>query len=168
MNIATILDMAAEAFGDRVGVVCGKRRLTYAQLRTCAHQAAAAIKAANAKYVALLDVNSPAAPVAIFAAAYAGVPFVPLNYRLTKAEINELIDRVAPAYLITSADYQPLVAHRGDLQIVLRDAFLDLPIAPQTIEAGDDPRAVAVQLFTSGTTGKPKAAILRHENLMSY
>ena len=168
MNIATILDMAAEAFGDRVGVVCGKRRLTYAQLRTCAHQAAAAIKAANAKYVALLDVNSPAAPVAIFAAAYAGVPFVPLNYRLTKAEINELIDRVAPAYLITSADYQPLVAHRGDLQIVLRDAFLDLPIAPQPIEAGDDPRAVAVQLFTSGTTGKPKAAILRHENLMSY
>jgi acyl-CoA synthetase (AMP-forming)/AMP-acid ligase II len=33
---------------------------------------------------------------------------------------------------------------------------------------GEDPRAVAVQLFTSGTTGKPKAAILRHENLMSY
>ena len=27
---------------------------------------------------------------------------------------------------------------------------------------------VAVQLFTSGTTAKPKAAILRHENLMSY
>jgi acyl-CoA synthetase (AMP-forming)/AMP-acid ligase II len=168
MNIATILDMAAEAFGDRIGAVCGKRRLTYAQLREDAHKAAAAIKASGAQYVALLDVNSPAAPVAIFGAAYAGVPFVPLNYRLTKAEINELVDRVAPAYVVTSADYQPLIAHRQDVQIVLRDHFLDLPIAPHAIEAGDDPRAVAVQLFTSGTTGKPKAAILRHENLMSY
>lgn len=169
MNIATILDMAAEAFGDRVAVACGDSRYTYAELRESAYRAAAAIKASNAQYVALLDVTSPAAPIAIFAAAFAGVPYVPLNYRLTKPELNELIERVAPAYLITSPDYAKLLEPREGVQVVDRATFLSLPATDAALpEIGDDPRAVAVQLFTSGTTGKPKAAILRHENLMSY
>lgn len=167
MNIATILDMAAEAFGDRVGVVSGSQRLNYAELREKVYAAAAVIKASGAKYVALLDVNSPAGPVALFAAAYAGVPYVPINYRLTAAEINELIERVAPAFLVVNADTRKLMQPRADVQLMDRDTFLRLPAAEPAI-AGDDPRDVAVQLFTSGTTGKPKAAILRHENLMSY
>ena len=169
MNIATILDMAAEAFGDRLGVVCGQQRLSYAELRQRAWNAAAAIKASGASYVALLDVTSPAAPVALFAAAYAGVPYVPLNYRLTKAEINELVARVAPAYLVTSPDYAKLVDAHAGVTLVDRLAFMSLPdITGEPPIPGDDPREVAVQLFTSGTTGKPKAAILRHENLSSY
>lgn len=167
MNIATILDMAAEAFGDRVGVVSGSQRLTYADLREKAYAAAAAIKASGAKYVALLDVNSPAGPVALFGSAYAGVPYVPINYRLTPAEINELVERVAPALLIVNADTRKLIQPRADVQLMDRETFMNLPAAEPAI-AGDDPREVAVQLFTSGTTGKPKAAILRHENLMSY
>jgi long-chain acyl-CoA synthetase len=43
MNLSTILDMAADAFGDRVGVVCGDTRLTYAALRGKAHAAARAV-----------------------------------------------------------------------------------------------------------------------------
>ena len=170
MNIATILDMAAEAFGERTALVCGATRMSYAELRERARAAAGAIRASGATYAALLDINSPAAPVAIFAAAYAGVPYVPLNYRLTAPELNELVERVAPAYLVTSADYARLLKPRGDVQVVDRAEFLELPasLAADLPEPGDDPRAVAVQLFTSGTTGKPKAAILRHENLMSY
>jgi long-chain acyl-CoA synthetase len=169
MNIATILDMAAEAFGDRVAVVAGERRYTYAQLRASAYAAAAKIRESGAKYVALLDINSPAVPITLFGAAYAGVPYVPLNYRLTRPEINELVARVTPALLVAGADYRGLVDARADLSILNRAELLALP--PWTGEPfapGEDPRAIAVQLFTSGTTGKPKAAILRHENLMSY
>jgi acyl-CoA synthetase (AMP-forming)/AMP-acid ligase II len=169
MNIATILDMAAEAFGERIAVVSGGSRISYAELRGMAQRAAAAIRASQASYAALLDVNGPAAPVAIFAAAYAGVPYVPLNYRLTRTEINELVERIAPAYLVAGADYRALLQPRDGVQVVLREDFLSLPEGAEALpEPGDDPRAVAVQLFTSGTTGKPKAAILRHENLMSY
>jgi len=170
MNIATILDMAAEAFGDRVGVVAGAERWTYAQLREAAWRAAQQFKASGASYVALLDVVSPAAPVAIFGAAYAGIPYVPLNYRLTRPEINELIGRIAPAVLIAGRDYLPLIDPRKDVTVLERGAFMDAAKQGESapVAAGEDPRAVAVQLFTSGTTGKPKAAILRHENLMSY
>ncbi len=168
MNISMILDMAAEAFGDRIAVVCGESRFSYAELQRAAINAAAVIKASGAQYVALLDVTSPAAPVALFAAAYAGVPYVPLNYRLTAAELNELVARIAPAYLITSANYAELLLPRADVQLVDRAAFLSLPSSREAPTPSDDPRDIAVQLFTSGTTGKPKAAILRHENLSSY
>jgi long-chain acyl-CoA synthetase len=168
MNISMILDMAAEAFGDRVAVVCGSERYTYAELRDKALRAATRIKASGATYVALLDVASPAAPVAIFGAAYAGLPYVPLNYRLTAPEINELVARIAPALMITSAEYRKLLEPRADLQVIDRAEFLSLADEPAEPTPAEDPREVAVQLFTSGTTGKPKAAILRHENLMSY
>jgi acyl-CoA synthetase (AMP-forming)/AMP-acid ligase II len=169
MNIATILEMAAEAFGDRVAVVGCERRYTYVQLRAAAQAAAALFRRSGARCVALLDVNSPAVPTALFGAAYAGIPYVPLNYRLTRAEINELLGRVTPALLIAGAEFRQLVEPRADLQVMNRAELLALPPpSGEPIAPGDDPRAIAVQLFTSGTTGKPKAAILRHENLMSY
>lgn len=170
MNLSTILDMAAEAFGDRTAVVSGTQRLDYATLRERAWALAAYVKQSGAQVLGLLDVASPAMPVAVFAAAYAGVPFVPLNYRLTPPELDALLARITPVCLVTGPAYAAQVAPRDGLQCLGRDAALALPAvaadaAPQPAE---DPRAVAVQLFTSGTTGQPKAAILRHENLMAY
>lgn len=168
MNISTILDMAADAFGERVGVVAGGQRLSYAQLRQAAWGLARRLQGSGAKYCALLDVNSPAAPIAIFGAAYAGIPYVPLNYRLTQPEIEALIERVAPAVLITSDEFATRLPPRADVQRIDRAELLAMGEGAEPVAAQEDPRAVAVQLFTSGTTGKPKAAILRHENLMSY
>ena len=170
MNLSTILDMAADAFGDRVGVVCGDTRLTYAELRMRAHAGARMLRAIDARHLALLDVNSPAAPVAIFAAAYAGIPYVPINYRLTPEEINELVARVAPAVLVAGDEARQRLDAHDDVRVMSRAAFLSLPIdeAAGPPVPPEDPRAIAVQLFTSGTTGRPKAAILRHENLMAY
>ena len=169
MNIATILDMAAEAFGDRTGLVCAGRRLSYAAIQARAVAAAVHFKARGAARVVLLDVNSPAAPAAIFGAAYAGIPYVPINYRLTRAEINALLARVAPAVVVAAEEYAALIDPLDGIDVLSREAFLNLP-APvgEVPQPSEDPRAVAVQLFTSGTTGQPKAAILRHENLMAY
>ena len=160
--------MAAEAFGERTALVCGEMRLSYAGLREKAQAAAARFKASGVSCVGLLDVTSPAAAVAIFGAAYAGVPYVPLNYRLTRPELNELIARIAPCLLVAGAEYRALVDAREGVQLMARGEFLALAAPVELLAPGEDPRAVAVQLFTSGTTGKPKAAILRHENLMSY
>ncbi|TAM12171.1 MAG: long-chain fatty acid--CoA ligase [Nevskiaceae bacterium] len=168
MNISTLLDMAAEAFGERTAVVCGDVRLDYATLRQRAWALAAHVRASGAQALSLLDVSSPAFPVAVFAAAYAGVPFVPLNYRLTKAELDTLLARVTPAVLVVGPPYEALAAGHAGLQVLPRAAALALPAPGAGPEVVEDPRAVAVQLFTSGTTGRPKAAILRHENLVSY
>jgi acyl-CoA synthetase (AMP-forming)/AMP-acid ligase II len=169
MNISTLLDMAAEAFGDRIAVVSGVARLDYAQLREQAYRAARRFKTSGAQHVALLDVTSPAAVVALYGAAYAGLPYVPINYRLTRGEINALLARVAPVLVIAGPEQRAQIDPVEGVTVLDRADLLALPDdggAPPM--AGEDPSAVAVQLFTSGTTGAPKAAILRHENLTSY
>lgn len=170
MNIAMALEMAAECYPDRIAVTSGGASMTYAQILAAARVAGAAIRESGCRYVGLLDINSLAVPVAIFAAAYAGVPYVPMNYRLTKLELEELLGRIAPAFLIADQAYVGPLSLPEGIRVVSRDEFLALAqaAAPDDAPAVGEPQDTAIQLFTSGTTGKPKAAILRHENLMSY
>jgi acyl-CoA synthetase (AMP-forming)/AMP-acid ligase II len=118
----------------------------------------------------VLDTSSPAVPIALFGAAMAGIPYVPLNYRLPRAQLDSLIERVSPAYLVAEETHLAAYQSLPNATVLGRDEFLDatLSVEPSETSWPDDPSAIAVQLFTSGTTGTPKAAILRHEHLVSY
>lgn len=169
MNLAMLLDMAADGFGDREAVRCGSVVLRYDELRSAARAAAAIFAASGCQHAALLDETSPAVPIALFASAWAGVPFVPLSYRLADAEVDALLDRVVPVQLVTDAVRAKRLADRDGVATLTRHALLgvrddgDAPIA--FAEDGD---AIAILLFTSGTTGVPKAAVLRHRHLVAY
>ena len=170
MNLVMALEMAAECHPERVAVSSGGLHLSYSDLLTAARAGAEIIRAADVKYLGVLDVNSPAVPIALYAAAYAGVPYVPMNYRLTKPELEALLGRIAPALLITDDPVlAPLDVPRG-IKVMLRGEFqrVALSFTPEAMSAQAEPHDTAIQLFTSGTTGKPKAAVLRHQNLMSY
>jgi len=170
MNIAMALEMAADSHPDRIAVTSGDARMTCGALLAAARTAGAAVRAAGVHYLGLLDINSLAVPVALYAAAYAGVPYVPINYRLTGPELEELLARIAPALLIADPSYVKPLALPAGLQVRSSQEFLALARSggeALTAPAGE-PQDIAIQLFTSGTTGKPKAAVLRHENLMSY
>jgi acyl-CoA synthetase (AMP-forming)/AMP-acid ligase II len=169
MNISLVLQMAADAEPERIGLVCGGRRWSYRALLQAAQAAAADIASSGCSHVALLDESSEAAAIALFGAALAGVPYVPLNYRLADLDLASLLRRVAPAYIVGDAArierLGPDLAHR----IQSRTAFLAAVTASETVPSTDEPaEGIAVQLFTSGTTAAPKAAILRHANLLSY
>ena len=99
MNIHLILQMAAEAMGDRESITAGDQRLTYAELDQAARTIATKLK--DGQRLAYLAENHPAMPAAIFGAAMAGAPFVPINYRLAEEQIDALMERVKPALLIT-------------------------------------------------------------------
>ncbi|MFP6807403.1 MAG: class I adenylate-forming enzyme family protein [Pseudomonadales bacterium] len=168
MNIALFLQMAAEACPDRRALTHDGTHYTYAELFSGAKRAAFLFSTANCKFVSMLDTSSPATPIALMGAAIAGIPYVPLNYRLTEEQIVPLFDRISPAYLISGPrtetyDFDGWVVQDSN------DFLKDVLTGEETEVAwNEDPAAVAVQLFTSGTTGIPKAALLRHEHLVSY
>ena len=172
MNLMMLLEMAAEGMGDRVGVVSGDTRLTYGEIFEASGRAAARLRSSDAEHLAILDISSPVLPIAVFAAAWAGKPFVPLNYRLTGAELENLVGQITPAQLITENERVDSLAGLSGLEVIGRDDYL---AGAQHAEAESldrewsmDPDEIAILLFTSGTTGPPKAAVIRHKHLVSY
>jgi acyl-CoA synthetase (AMP-forming)/AMP-acid ligase II len=162
MNITMILEMAASA-GDRPAVVTGERSLSAARLLELAHAAAERFRRYPA--VLYLGANHLAYPVALFGAALAGVPLVPLNYRLGEQQLSALLARHPGALVLRQADLdgllEPSEASAPLDTVVPADASGEpLPADP------DDP--VAVLLYTSGTSAAPKAALLRHRHLLAY
>jgi len=172
MNTMMLLEMAASGFGDRRAVQNEGDAFSYQQLFDAAGTAAERVKASGAAHLAMLDVSTPALPVALFASGWAGVPFVPLNYRLTSEELDELFERITPALLVVSPERVDELSGRAGIEVISRDDFLaqargfETPPEPDTW--GMDPEDIAILLFTSGTTGPPKAAVLRHKHLVSY
>ena len=171
MNVMMLLEMAASGFGDRVGL--GSKHgggLTYQQMFDRAGAAAAFFMGAGVERVSLIDVSSPALPLTLFGSAWAGKPFVPLNYRLTADELRRLAAEVAPTVTVCEEQAQPKLFDIAGVQPILRDDFLRSIAAEQSAapEWGMDPDDIAILLYTSGTTGAPKAAVLRHKHLVSY
>lgn len=168
MNVALFLQMATEACPDRTAISYAGKHYTYQEIYAAAKRAAAKFSAAGCQYVSLLDESSPVVPVAFMGAAIAGIPYVPINYRLSQEQLDPLFQRIDPAYLILGPDQG---SYNFDNWVIETSSeFMDAVFSggDVDVDAHEDPSAVAVQLFTSGTTGTPKAATLRHEHLVSY
>ena len=93
MHVGMILEMAADSLGDRVAVGPLDGGLTFAELGHRARRAGTWLAGQPGDHVVLVDENSPAVPIALFGAAIAGKPFVPVNYRLADDRLR--VDRRA-------------------------------------------------------------------------
>ncbi|WP_405836053.1 class I adenylate-forming enzyme family protein [Streptomyces sp. NBC_01518] len=145
-----ILEMVASG-GDRPVVTANGRSLTASDLLARARAAAHCFRGHPA--VLYLSPSHLAYPVALFGAALAGIPFIPLNYRLGEHQLARLLARHPGALVLRPADLDALLSAEEDA-----DAE----------ELTQDQDSVAVVLYTSGTTAEPKAALLRHRHLLAY
>jgi acyl-CoA synthetase (AMP-forming)/AMP-acid ligase II len=170
MSISLLLEMAASSNPDRTAVVSGEIRLTTNELSALADGGAGIIAASGAQHAAYVGTGGVMLPLLLFSSARAGVAFTPLNYRLSEDGLRQLIDRLPTPLVIADAQYRDVVTGTGK-QVITSDEFIggartiepttDIPVFP-------DPDDVGVVLFTSGTTSKPKAVELTHNNLTNY
>ncbi len=166
-----ILEMAADGLAERVAIGPLDGGTSFAELGRSSRRAASVLGELPGEHVVLIDENSPAVAIGLFGAAIAEKPFVPVNYRLADDRLRAIVTKVAPAVVICGEGVADRISGIEGLEVMERHDFL-ARVDDEAVEERDgwgcDPDAIAVLLFTSGTTGDPKAAVLRHRNLASY
>jgi fatty-acyl-CoA synthase len=158
----------------RVALVHADREWTYAEVAERATRLAHGLAGAGVRpgdRVAYLGVNHPALLETLFAAGLLGASFVPLNTRLAVPELAYILADCGAATLIHAAPQAELAAAVRELVPALTligpDHYARL-LAEASAEPIDEPvagTAPCMIMYTSGTTGRPKGAVLTHDNI---
>ncbi|MFI6309682.1 class I adenylate-forming enzyme family protein [Nocardia fusca] len=163
--------MATDGMADRIAIGPRSAGTAYGEFGARVRRAAAFLVGLPGDKIGLIDVNSDAVPLALFSSVAVGKPYVPVNYRLTDAQLVQIVRRMAPATVVVGDGIADRIGDIEGIALVERKKLLDIAAdnsAPQIGAMTCEPDDIAVLLFTSGTTGEPKAAILRHRHLAGY
>ena len=188
-------ELAAESFcaivaeharnqGDVIAFTYGDEELSFAALDEGANRAANGLIALGVKpgdRVAFLGKNHPLYFEAFVGAARIGAVMTPVNWRLAAPEVAYILDNCGAQVVFVGEGFAAMIESvRADVPHVThiigidapefsgtdyrtwRDSFPATPPA-HVVKAGDD----ALQLYTSGTTGKPKGAVMTHGSILS-
>jgi fatty-acyl-CoA synthase len=170
VEVSLLLEMAAGSFPGRAALASTTGAISYEEAFARARATGAWLEGQPGDKLVFVGLNGPTFPIALFAAGLAGRPFVPLNYRLADDDLRKLVARAAPAVVVVDADMRARVADIAGVTVITRETLEAIGRNPAHRAADPVPadKDIAVLLFTSGTTGEPKAAVLRHANLTSY
>lgn len=179
-SLTKLLRSSVALYAEKEVLVDGDSRITYQdfqrQVDTLAYNLSQEWGAQQGDRVALLLNNSKEFCLSMFALAQLGVITVPLNTRLKSAEIQFMLDNSGARYLIADIDFWPELVEIKDKLTTVKEIFIvgswypegTLPFAnlqvpnPGGIMADIYEDDVAMIMYTSGTTGKPKGAMLTH------
>jgi len=183
-NLGQILTLQASQYPSKPAIIFGQKKINFAELNLYADRLAQGLRksgVAKGDRVALLLDNSPHFIISYFAVVKLGAIVIPVNHMFKYDEASYIISDSQASVLITSGIYLDMVSKIKENSPRLRNIFTtskertDIKsiyewiydpsnnFTQERIEKDD----IAVILYTSGTTGKPKGAMLSHGNLIS-
>jgi acyl-CoA synthetase (AMP-forming)/AMP-acid ligase II len=168
-TLVELLDRGRAARPERAALVFGAAQRTHAELHDRAARLGFALAAGGVRAgdrVALLLHNGLEFPESLLACHRIGACAVPINFRLASEEVAYILEDSGAAALITGVrlDGLPHLPFELDAGPVYEAAVAGCEPAPQADLREDD---AALLCYTSGTTGRPKGAVLSHGNLVA-
>ncbi len=177
MNVSDLVRAAASSSGTKVALVYGEtaadRELTFEQIDAEVDRVARGLAdrgVGRGERVVIAMPNVPHFVFAYFGALRAGAVAVPLNAMLSGPEITNVLEDAEPKIVLTAGSAGRVAAQAAaELAIPTVDAtsWDELGSLGGRFAAAAEPDDIAVLAYTSGTTGKPKGAMLSHGNLLA-
>lgn len=165
---------------DSVAIKFKGNSITYEQLDRTVNQYSSLLLKLGVKgedRVLLSCPNSPEFIYSYLSVVKTGAIIVPMNLQLTVEEITYLINDSEASFMIMHPAILQTIKHSKEsledlwnIKIIVLDEEFHRTIAEisdQAVEDFTDENAVSTFLYTSGTTGKPKAVMLSHKNLVT-
>ena len=171
-NLAELISAHADVRPDDIAVVEPRpvrRTMTWGELDAQVDALAAGFAAHGlvaGHRVGILGPNSIEFVLAYFAALRAGYVVVPINPLLTVTEVQQIVADSGLRVLLTAADQRFDGVHHVALTAAGLAPLAAADAAP--VSSPKDREALAVLLYTAGTSGEPKAAMLTHRALLSH
>ncbi|HEY5348529.1 MAG TPA: long-chain fatty acid--CoA ligase [Candidatus Lustribacter sp.] len=169
LSLASILGEAAARHNGKTALIAGSERISYGRLWEESRRYGARLRAMGVgpgDRVALLIANTPDFPRAYYGALAIGAVVVPVHALLTPGEIAYVLEDAGVKVLICAGAL--IAAGRAGAELagvrVYEAALPDDPPIEALVQR--DPSDDAVVLYTSGTTGKSKGAVLSQNNLI--
>jgi long-chain acyl-CoA synthetase len=176
LRVANVIREHASSRGDVVAIRCGTRVLTYGELHDRSSRLAQVLLSAGVRAgdrVAHLDRTAPEVVELLFATSKIGAVAVPLNWRLARAELETIVADAGCSVMIAGPEYRETareIAGGVSQQLEVIDTGVDYERRLES-QSPTDPghrggaSEVAVQMYTSGTTGLPKGVLTTQRNL---
>ena len=160
---------------EDTAIVHGKHRVSFAQLNDRAHQFASGVQASGlgvGHRLLLLTPNRPEVFEVLIGAARVGVVVVPMNWRLSPNELLDIAIEAQADGIVVDPSLAHLVADvipQLDPRLVITlgvefEAWLRRPW-PEPVPVAAAADTVVLQIYTSGTSGRPKAVLITNQNL---
>jgi fatty-acyl-CoA synthase len=181
------LRYARKQFSNKVGVICGGQRFTYAQFAERTARLAGALMAAGAKpgdRVALLSANCHRLLEAYYGVLEAGCILLPLNIRLSPQELSFVLNDAQARFLFVGSPFlESAEPQRASCPSIKACFLLDgrpeadwlVPLSYEELLSDSmpfdcdfttvDENSVAELFYTSGTSASPKGVALTHRNV---
>jgi acyl-CoA synthetase (AMP-forming)/AMP-acid ligase II len=184
MNVGTLLTKSARTYPDNLAIAHGPRQFTYAHFNGRTNRLANALFRLGIRpgdNIAILQYNYPETLESLFACFKSGCGAIPINFRLHPKEFAFIIDHAEARAVILSPEINesihvvrqklPKVEHfislaGGDKDLMNYETLISGE-SDQWDDVDVHPDDLAWLFYTSGTTGRPKGAMLTHRNLLA-
>jgi long-chain acyl-CoA synthetase len=180
-HFGDLLSRNARKYPKEIGVVYKDKRMTWKEINDRSNQLAHAFKDLGVKrneMVGILSRNRNEWIEIIFAIIKIGAIVVPLNYRLSSNELDNIFRDTEMKTVMVENDLKYLITNRDVSNLVLLDGRDD---AATTFEkllkkfSTNEPEELRFEdndicfiMYTSGTTGRPKGAMYAHKNMLLH